>query len=77
MPVRSTNNCLVEERPATTTVDESQHSLNPVTRTRVTRLLQKNPDESRTGRPTFIEDFALEHSRFGHQADSIEFAGCF
>ena len=33
------------------------------------------PDESRTGSPTFTEDFLLEHSRFGQQGDSIEFAG--
>lgn len=59
-----------EELPAST-VDERQHSLNPVVRTRAAHYPKNKPDESRTGRPTFIEDFLLEHSRFGQQADSI------
>ena len=65
-----------EERLAST-VEERQHSLNPVVRTRATHSPKNKPDESRTGRPAFIEDFLQEHSRFGQQADSIEFASCF
>jgi hypothetical protein len=38
---------------------------------------QNKPDESQTGRPTFIEDFLLEHSHFGQQADSRVFTGYF
>ena len=64
-------------KPPAATVDEKQHSLNPVMRTRVAHDSRNKPDESRPGRPTFREDFLLEHSRFGQQADSIEFAGCF
>ena len=59
------------------TVDEKQHSLNPVMSSRAPHYSKKKPDESRTGRPTFIEDFLLEHARSGQQSDSNEFAGCF
>ena len=66
----------VGKRPAAT-VDARQHSVNPVMRTRAAHYSKNKPDESRTGRPTFMEDFLLEHARFGQQADSKEFAGCF
>lgn len=66
----------VGKRPAAT-VDECQHSLDLVMRTRTARHSKNKPAKSRTGRPTFIDDFLLEHSRFGQQADSIEFVGCF
>ena len=66
----------VGKRPAAP-VDERQHSLDPVMRTRATHYSKNKPDKSRTSRPTFIEDFLLEHSPIGQQADSIGFAGCF
>ena len=74
MSIRHSNYRCVKERPATT-VDERQHSLNSVLR--AAGHSQNKPDESRMGGPTFKEDFLLEHSGFGQQADSIEFAGCF
>ena len=76
MSIRHSNYRCVEERPATT-VDERQHSLNSILLAQAAGHSQTKPDESRTGRPTFIEDFLLEHSRFGQQADSMECAGCF
>jgi hypothetical protein len=60
------------------TADKRQQSLNPVMmRTRTGLHSAKKKDESRTVKPTFIEDFLLEHTRFGQQADSTELAGCF
>jgi hypothetical protein len=76
MSIRHSNYRRVVERPAAT-VDERQHPLNSIVLEPAARHLQDKPDELRTGRPTFIEDFSSEHSRFGRQADSIEFAGCF
>jgi phage protein D len=76
MSIRHSNYRRVVERPART-VDERQHSLNSILLARAANHSQNKPDESRTGRPTFKEDFLLEHSGFGQQADSIEFAGCF
>jgi hypothetical protein len=76
MSIRHSNSCCVEEGTATT-IDERQHSLNPILPARAAGHSQTQPDESRIGRPTFIEDFSLEHSPFGQQADSKEFAGCF
>jgi len=77
MSVRHGNYRRTGKRPAAT-VDERQRSLNPVMMlTRAARHSQNKPDESRTGRPTFREDFILEHSRFGQQGDPIEFVGCF
>ena len=64
-------------KPPAATVDESQHSLNPVMRSQAAHYSQNKREESRTSRPTFTEDFLLEHSRFGQRADSIVFAGCF
>ena len=65
-----------EELPVST-VDERQHLLSPMVRTRAAHHSENKPDESRTGGPTFVEDFLLEHSSFGHRAVSIEFASCF
>jgi hypothetical protein len=76
MSIRHSNYRRVVESPATT-VDERQHSLNSILLARAARHSQNKPDESRTDRPTFIEDFSLEHSRFGKQAVSMESAGCF
>ena len=76
MSIRHSNYRRVVKRPATT-VDERPHSLNSILPARAANHSQNKPDESRTGRPTFKEDFLLEHSGFGQQADSIEFAGCF
>jgi hypothetical protein len=76
MSIRRSNYLCVEEVPATT-VDERQHSLNSILLARAAGHSQTKPDESRTGRPTFIQDFLFEHSPSGQQADSIEFAGCF
>jgi hypothetical protein len=76
MSVRHSNYHCVEDRPATT-IDERQHSLNSILLPRAAGDSQTKPDESRTGRPTFIEEFLLEHSHFGQQADSIEFVGFF
>ncbi len=77
MSIRHSNYRRVGKRPAVT-VDERQRSLNPVKMlTRAARHSQNKPDESRTGRPTFREDFLLEHSRFVQQSDSIEFVSCF
>ena len=78
MSVRHGNvNRRVGRRPAMT-ADERQHSLNPVMMpTRVAHHSQNKPDESRPSRPTFSEDFLLEHSRFGKNADSNLLAGCF
>lgn len=64
-------------KPEAATVDERQHSLNSILLARAARRSQKEPNKPRTGRPTFGEDFLLEHSRFGQQADSTELAGCF
>jgi len=77
MSVRHSNYRRVGKRQAVA-ADQRQHSLNPVMMlTRPARYSQKKPDESRTGRPAFREDFLLEHSRFDQQADSMELAGCF
>jgi hypothetical protein len=76
MSIRYSNSCCVEEGTATT-IDERQHSLNSILPARAAGHSQTKPDESRTGRPTFIEDFLLEHSPFDQQADSTGFAGCF
>src|ERR1019366_6406015 len=70
MSIRHSNYRCVEERPATT-VDERQHSLNSILLAQAAGHSQTKPDESRTGRPTFIEDFFLNHSRFAQKADSI------
>jgi hypothetical protein len=59
------------------TIDEKQRSLNAKVLARAANCSQSKSDESRTGRPTFVEDFVLEHARFGQQADSRESAGCF
>jgi hypothetical protein len=72
---KSANFCV--ERGLTATIDEKQHSLYPMVVARAANCSQNEPDESRTGRLTFIEDFLLEHSPIGLQADSIGFAGCF
>lgn len=74
MSVRDSNYRSVEERP-TTTIDERQHSVNPVMLTPTARYAKNEP--RRTGKPSFREDFLLEHSRFGQQAESMELAGCF
>lgn len=74
MSIRHSNYRRVEERPATT-LDERQHPLKPVLLARAARHSRNKPDESRA--VTFIQDFSSEHSRFGQQADSIEFVGCF
>jgi len=76
MSVRDTNYRSIEKRP-TTTVDEKQHSANPGTLTRTAPNSENKASESRTDKPNFREDFLLEHTRFGQQADSIELAGCF
>jgi hypothetical protein len=76
MSIRHSNYRRVVKRPATT-VDERQHSLNSILPPRAANHSQNKPDESRTGTPTFKEDFLLEHSGFGQKADSIEFACCF
>ncbi len=75
MSIRHINYRRVGE--AATTVDERQHSLNPILLAPAVNHSENKPDESRTGRLTFKEDFLLEHSGFGQQADSKEFAGCF
>ena len=60
------------------TADERQRSLNPVMMLgRAARDSRKKPDQSRTGKPTFREDFLLEHTRFGQQVYSLDLAGCF
>jgi hypothetical protein len=64
-------------KPPAATVDERQSSLNPLVRIRAAHYSKNKPDESRTGRPAFAEDFLLEHSRFDQQADSIVLASCF
>lgn len=77
MSVRHSNYRRAGKRPGIA-ADQRQHSLNPVIMlTRPARPSQKKPDESRTGRSAFREDFLLEHSRFEQHADSIELAGCF
>jgi len=77
MSIRHGNYRRTSIRPAVT-VDERQQSLNPVMmRTRTVRHSAKKTDESRPVKLTFIEDFLLEHTRFGGQADSAELAGCF
>ncbi len=77
MSARHSNYLRLEKRQAVI-ADERQDSPNPVKiLTRVTHHSQNKPDESRPGRPNFREDFLLEHSRFGQQADSIEVPGCF
>jgi hypothetical protein len=76
MSVRHRKYRCEEKRPAAT-VDESQHSVNPVMLTQTAHYPKNTPDESRTGRSTFNEDFLLEHSRPGQQSDSEGFAGCF
>jgi hypothetical protein len=73
MSVPHSNCRCVEQRPATS-VSEKQSSRDPV---KMFTHSPNEPHESRTGRPTFTEDFLLEHTRFGQQADSIELAGCF
>jgi hypothetical protein len=69
MSIRPSNSSCTEEHPATT-VDESQRSLKSILLVRVACHSQVKADESRMGRPTFIEDFLLEHSPLGQPADS-------
>jgi len=76
MSIRQSNYRCVEELPATT-VDERLHSFNSDLLAQKSRKPQNKPDESRTGVPTFKEDFSSEHSRFTQQADSRVLAGCF
>jgi len=63
MSVRNRNYRCGEERPASTD-DEKQYSLDSIPLARAARHSQNKPDESRPGRPTFIEDFLLEHFSF-------------
>jgi hypothetical protein len=70
------NQRCVEKRRAEA-VDAKQGSLNSVLLAPAARHSQNTPIESRKGRPAFIEDFVLEHSRFDQQRDSIKFVGCF
>jgi hypothetical protein len=76
MSIRHSNYRCVEEDPATT-VDEKQHSLNSILLIRASGHSQTKPDVSRTSKSTFIEDYLVEHSPLGQQADSMECAGCF
>ena len=76
MSIRHSSSSCVDEHSATT-VGERQHSFNPILVVRAAGQSQTKPDESRESRPTFIEDFLLEHSPRGQQADSMNFAGCF
>ena len=66
----------VREALATAVVERTR-SLNPGMSTRAARHSKKEPDDSCPRKPTFREDFLLEHSRFGQQADSTGFVGCF
>ena len=76
MSLRNSEYFCVEE-PPTATIDDKQHSLNPMALARATNYLLNEHDESPNDTPTFMEDFLLEHSPIGQQADSIEFAVCF
>jgi hypothetical protein len=76
MSVRHSNHSRVR-KPLAATVAERQRSLNPMMVTRAARHSQREPDVSCPRRPTFRGDFLLEHSRFGQQAGSIGFVGCF
>jgi hypothetical protein len=71
------DNCRRAGKPSAATLDERQNSLNSILLARAAHHSQNKPDESPTGRPTFVEDFLLEHSRFVQNADSKVFAGCF
>jgi hypothetical protein len=64
MSVRHSNYRCVEKRPAKT-VDEGQYPLNSILLPRAACDSLNEPDESRTGTPTFIEDYLLEHSPIG------------
>lgn len=72
MSVHHSNHRCVGKPPAAT-ADERQRTRNPVMLDQVARHPQSEPDESYPVRPTFREDFLLEHSRFGRHTDSIEF----
>ena len=71
MSIRHNSNTCVEESPAT--IDgESQHSFNSIFPPRVECRSKNKCAESTKTRPTFMEEFLFEHSRYGQQADSIE-----
>ena len=76
MSVRHSNQTGVREASASA-VAERPRSLNPMMLTRAARHSKNDRDDSGPRRPTFREDFLLEHSRIGQQADSIGFVGCF
>ena len=76
MSVRHSNYLRVGEPPVAT-VDENQRYQNPVMLTTVIRRVKNEPYESRPVKPAFRKDFVLEHSRFGKQADSVEFVHYF
>ncbi len=58
MSIRHSSYLRIEKRSATT-FDEKQHSLNSILPARAARYYPTKPDESRTNRATFIEDFSL------------------
>lgn len=76
MSVRHSNQRRVREALATA-VAERPRPLNPMMLTRAARHSKKQPDDSGPRKPTFREDFLLEHSRVGQHADSIGLVGCF
>jgi hypothetical protein len=71
MRIRHNSNSCVEEFPAT--IDgESQHSFNSISLPRAEYRSKNKCAEPTKTRPTFMEEFLFEHSRYGLQADSIE-----
>jgi len=76
MSVRHTDYRYVGKATAVT-VDERQRSLNPVTLTTMAHRSNNELDEPCPVTPTFNEDFLLEHSRVGKQANPSGFVSYF
>jgi len=57
--------------------DKSRHSHRRITRPDDANPLEIKPDEHRTNRSVFLEDFIVEHSLPDLQITPIEMAGSF
>ena len=53
----------------------NRHSFRPVDQTKRANPSQVEPDRTRAERPTFAEDFLLEHSLSGVDIAKIEISG--
>jgi hypothetical protein len=57
--------------------NKSRYSSGPAAQADRANSFETEPDGARARRPTFFEDFTLEHSLPGRHITSIEISGCF